>query len=218
MASASDNPSINVLPIPFPLAGSQLRRSDRDGNGARGTRAAVVAARLRKPICPNPPRPTAPEEGASAARWYLQQPVSVGESTAVRRLQRLAASWPNGGHWSKVVSINICVTIGAHVATQGATSAIQSPGIIVLPIPFPLSGFQLRRSERDGNGARGTRAAAEAARLRKPICPIPPRPTAPEEGASAARYNLQQPVSVGDGTTVHGLQRLAAGWPNGGHW
>ncbi len=53
-----------------------------------------------------------------------------------------------------------------------------------------------------------TFATAAATRLRKPRSPIPTRPTAPWGGASAARSNPRQPVSVGEGTAVLRLRWL----------
>ncbi len=89
---------------------------------------------------------------------------------------------------------------------------------IIIPFPqaaaFPRRGqrstrWQLRIPIDTSTAPDVATATAISAHLRNPRSPIPTRPTAPREGASAARCNPQQPESVSVGTAVLWLRWLA---------
>ncbi len=211
-------PKTTTPTCPFPLARYHLRQSDGGNGSAHSAPASAATAHLHRPTCPPPPRPTAPSAGASVARSKLQQPVSVGEGTAVHETLLPAAVRPEGilrrtsaGTEKRAMSVG-------HVAPRGFVRASISSNLrLCYPTSsFPLAGCQLQGPDNVGVGVRGGTAAAAAARRHKPTCPIPIRPTAPWRGASAARCNPRQPASVGGGAATRGLRRLAASERDGG--
>ncbi len=104
-------------------------------------------------------------------------------------------------------------------AAFGTSLSVSNSDVLATLLPFPQTAAHQEKRNRSTRSQLQSKvieykapsvapATTATAHLRSPRSPIPTRPTAPGEGASAARCNPRRPESFGEGTAVLRLRWL----------